>query len=194
MLRAGLIALVVIGAASVAATAAGRDAATPSAARCGGTLWRLKTLSDTGRASVHLTPESTTIAEIAKRPFPRPIPRRRRTPFQRETWQVVAQITDYRLVTGGIRLVLWDAGSYMNAVIPLPDCLSSRTRARNDIAGAWKAFSANCAPGPANGWQPLGAIGYVRGIGFWGQKGLRGSARNGAELHPVTSIRIVAGC
>jgi hypothetical protein len=107
---------------------------------------------------------------------------------------VVAQITNYRLETGGVRLVLFDAGSYMNAVIPVPTCLSSRTRARNDITTAWKEFSAICAPQPASGWQSLGPIAYVGGIGFWGQKGLRGSARNGAELHPVTSIRIVAGC
>ena len=44
-------------------------------------------------------------------------------------------------------------------------------------------------------WQSLGAIVYVRGVGFWSQrKGLRGAAPNGAELHPVTGLRIVAGC
>jgi hypothetical protein len=194
MPRVGIIALLVIGTATVAATAAGRDAATPSASRCGGTLWRLKTLSDIERRSVHLAPEPTTIAQIGKRPFPRPIPRRRRTPFQRQTWEVVAQITNYRVETAGVRLVLFDANSYMNAVIPVPDCLSSRTRARGEIRTAWKKFSSLCAPQPSPGWQSLGPIAYVSGIGFWGQKGLRGSARNGAELHPVTSIRIVAGC
>jgi hypothetical protein len=194
MPRAGIIALLVIGTATVAATAAGRDAASPNATRCGGTLWRLKTLSDTERRSVRLVPETTRIAEIGKRPFPRPIPRRRRTPFQRQTWQVVAQITSYRLERAGVRLVLYDAYSYMNAVIPVPACLSARTRARDDITTAWKEFSAICAPRPTSGWQSLGPIAYVSGIGFWGQKGLRGSARNGAELHPVTSIRIVAGC
>jgi hypothetical protein len=193
MKRLGLIALLAIGAATIAATAAGRDSAAPSAARCGGSLWRLKTFSDSGRSAVRLTPETTTIADIGKRPFPKPLPRKRRTPFQRQAWEVVAQVTQFRLEAGGVRLVLFDAGSYLNAVIPLPDCLSSRTRARDQITSTWRQFFGECGE-PRADWQPLGAIAYVRGIGFWGQKGTRGSARNGAELHPVTSIRIVAGC
>jgi hypothetical protein len=193
MKRVGLIALLAIGAATIAASAAGRDSAAPSAARCGGSLWRLKTFSDSGRSAVRLTPETTTIADIGKRPFPKPLPRKRRTPFQRQAWEVVAQVTQFRLEAGGVRLVLFDAGSYLNAVIPLPDCLSSRTRERDQITSSWRQFSGECAA-PRADWQPLGAIAYVRGIGFWGQKEARGSARNGAELHPVTSIRVVAGC
>lgn len=194
MKSVGLIALLVIGAATIAAAAAGRDAAAPTAARCGGSLWRLKTLSDAGRGSVRLTPKYTTIADIGKRPFPRPLPTKRRTPFQRQAWEVVAQVTQFKLEADGVRLVLFDAGSYLNAVIPLPNCLTSRTRARDQIASTWRQFSSDCAQ-PTSEWQSLGAIAYVRGIGFWGQQGLRrGGARNGAELHPVTSIRIVAGC
>jgi hypothetical protein len=194
MKHLALIALFVIGVATLAATAAGRDAASPSAARCGGTLWRLKTFSDTLRRSVRLTPETTTIESIGKKPIPRPIPTRRRTPFQRQAWEVVAQITQYRLEKGGVRLVLFDAGSYLNAVIPLPGCLSARTRARDAISSTWKQFSGECAA-PTSEWASLGAVAYVRGIGFWGQeRTMHGAAPNGAELHPVTSIRIVAGC
>jgi hypothetical protein len=194
MKHVALIAILVIGIAALAATAAGRDAASPSAARCGGALWRLKTFSDTHRRSVRLTPETTTIEDIGKRPFPRPIPMRRRTPFQRQTWEVVGQITEYRLEREGVRLVLFDAGSYLNAVIPLPGCLSARTRARDEISSTWKRFLADCAA-PTSEWASLGAIAYVRGIGFWGQqRTTHGSARNGAELHPVTGIRVVAGC
>jgi hypothetical protein len=193
MKRVGLIALLAIGAATIAATAAGRDSAAPSAARCGGSLWRLKTFSDSGRSAVRLTPETTTIADIGKRPFPRPLPRKRRTPFQRQAWEVVAQVTQFRLEAGGIRLVLFDDGSYMNAVIPLPNCLSSQARARDQIVSTWRHFTSKCGQSPQ--WQSLGAVAYVRGVGFWGQRGAtRGGARNGAELHPVTSVRIVAGC
>jgi hypothetical protein len=36
---------------------------------------------------------------------------------------------------------------------------------------------------------------YIHGVGFWRErKGLRGAAANGAELHPVMGLRIVAGC
>jgi hypothetical protein len=194
MKRAGPIALVLLAAAAFVAVAAGRDAAGPTATRCGGQLWRLKTLSDPQRRSVHLGPKTTTIAAIAARPYPRPVPRLRRTPFQRQAWEVVAQITQYRIEPGGVRLELFDAGSYLNAVIPTPDCLSRTTRARADIASAFRQFSGDCAR-ETRDWQSLGAIVYVRGIGFWSQRrSLRGSARNGAELHPVTGLRVVAGC
>jgi hypothetical protein len=186
-------ALVLLAATAFAAAAAGRDAAGPTAARCGGELWRLKTLSDPGRKTVQLEPTDTTIAAIGKRPFPRPVPKLRRTPFQRHVWRVVAQITKYRVETDGIRLELFDDESYLNAVIPTPDCLSNVTRARKDIASTFDLFAAEC--GTARDWQSLGAIVSVQGVGFWSQRGsLRGAARNGAELHPVTGLRIVAGC
>jgi hypothetical protein len=188
------IALVLLAATAFAAAAAGRDSAGPTASRCGGQLWRLKTLSDPGRKLVQLQPKTTTIAAIGERPFPRPVPKTRRTPFQRQVWEVVAQITQYRVETGGIRLILYDNETYLNAVIPSPDCLSRTTRARQEIASAYKLFTVDCGH-TMSSWQSLGAIVHVRGVGFWSQRrGLRGSARNGAELHPVTGFRVVAGC
>ena len=186
--------MIVVGLATAAATASGHETATPNAARCGGTLWRLKTFSDIGRWRVRLTPEVTTIGDIGKRASPRLVPRLRRTHYQRQAWKVVGQVTQYRLENGGLRLVLYDAGSYLNAVIPLPSCLSAKTRARPQIAAVWKQFVGACTH-PTSSWQPLGAIVDIGGVGFWSQKRtIKGAARNGAELHPVTDIRIVAGC
>ncbi|OAI54921.1 hypothetical protein AYO48_00875 [Gaiella sp. SCGC AG-212-M14] len=194
MKRTGFIVLIVVGLATAAATASGHETATPNAASCGGTLWRLKTFSDIGRWRVRLTPEVTTIGDIGKRASPRLVPRLRRTHYQRQAWKVVGQVTQYRLENGGLRLVLYDAGSYLNAVIPLPSCLSAKTRARPQIAAVWKQFVGACTH-PTSSWQPLGAIVDIAGIGFWAQKRtFRGAASNGAELHPVTDIRIVAGC
>ena len=188
-------ALVLLTAAAFAAAAVGRDAGGPTATSCGGELWRLKTLSDPERKAVQLEPKSTTIAAIGERPFPRRLPKSRQTAFQRQVWQVVAQITKFRVETGGIRLELYDHESYLNAVIPTPDCLPNVTRARDDIASTFKLFSVECGYPATKDWQSLGAIVYVRGVGFWSQRrSLRGSARNGAELHPVTGLRIVAGC
>jgi hypothetical protein len=188
-------ALVLLAATAFAAAAAGRNAAGPTPNRCGGELWRLKTLSDPGSKAVQLEPTSTTIGAIVKRPFPRPLPSVRRTAFQRHAWEVVAQITKYRVATDGIRLELYDHESYLNAVIPSPECLSNSTRAHTDIASTFKLFTAECGDPTTRDWQSLGAIVYVRGVGFWSQRrGLRGAARNGAELHPVTGLRIVAGC
>jgi hypothetical protein len=195
MKLAAPIALVLLAASAFAAAAAGRDTGGPTAAHCGGELWRLKTLSDPERNKVQLDATDTTIAAIGKRPYPRPVPKLRRTAFQRHAWQVPAQITQYRVETDGIRLELYDHGSYLNAVIPTPDCLSNVTRARKDIASTFALFTTDCGHPTTRDWQSLGAIVYVRGVGFWSQRrGLRGAARNGAELHPVTGLRIVAGC
>jgi hypothetical protein len=195
MKRAGPIALVFLAAIAFETAAAGTDAAAPTPNRCGGELWRLKTLSDPQRNAVQLQPKSTTISAIGERPFPRPVPRVRRTAFQRQAWEVVAQITQYRQDSSGIRLVLYDNGSYLNAVIPTPTCLTRATRARLAIAGTFKRFAEDCGNPAPEDWQSLGAIVFVRGIGLWSpRRGLRGSARNGAELYPVTGLRVVAGC
>jgi hypothetical protein len=168
--------------------------AAPSAARCGGPLWRMKTLSDIGRNSVSLTPRPTTIGAIQQRGTPRPTPVRRRTPFQRQTWQIGAQITRYWIDGTALRLQLWDHGSYMNAVVPAPNCLSARSRGRALMVRAWNLFMGNCGR-PTHFSQPLGAIVTVTGVGFWSQHRTRhGESPNGAELQPVTGLRPVAGC
>jgi hypothetical protein len=166
-----------------------------SAARCGGPLWRMKTLSDVDRNSVKMTPRPTTIGAIRQRGTPRPTPARRKTPFQRQTWQVAAMIPRYWLDGTALRLQLWDDGSYMNAVIPSPSCLSSRTRGRAAIVRAWSLFVGHCGHPPTHFAQPLGAVVTVTGVGFWSQHRTRhGEAPNGAELQPVTGLRPVAGC
>ena len=183
-------------AAAVGAVAAfARTEAAPSASRCGGTTWRLKTLSDTGRKSVALSAKSTTIGDIVQRPYPRPVPTRRRTAFQRQNWEVVAQVTLFRMEDAGLRLILFDHGEYVNAVIPTPSCLSKVSRARSAMSAAWNAFRTKCTEHPTRDWQSLGAIVYVSGVGLWSERdGDRGAAPNGAELYPVTGFRIVAGC
>jgi hypothetical protein len=177
---------------AVAASARARSA--PTRTHCGGQLWRLKTFSDTARKAVALDPKSTTIGDIAGRPYPRPVPTRRRTPFQRQTWEVVGQVTLFRMENAGLRLILFDDGAYVNAVIPNPSCLGKTSRARPAMTAAWNTFVSKCSH-PTRDWQSLGAIVYVNGVGLWSERrGERGAARNGAELYPVTGFRIVAGC
>jgi hypothetical protein len=197
MRRIALIALslAVAATAATAAPTAANKATRPSAQTCGGILWRLKTFSDIGRRRVRLTPRRTTIAAIAARPFPSPLPRTRKTSFQRQTWDVYAQITEYKLDGNELRLILFDDRVYMNAVVPLPACLSNRTRDRDAISFVWSMFNAKCGRAQRN-WQSHGAIVSVSGVGFWSSrfKMRRGAAPNGAELHPVTGLRPVAGC
>jgi hypothetical protein len=186
--------MLVLAAGAGAVAAFARAPAAPSPARCGGQLWRLKTMSDVARRSVAFAPKTTTIGAIVGKPFPNPVPRTRRTPFQRQNWEVVAQITAFRLEEAGLRLILFDDGAYVNAVIPTPSCLTSITRGKATMLSAWKTFGTRC-PQPTSEWQSLGAIAYVSGVGLWSPRDFgRGAARNGAELYPVTGFRIVAGC
>ena len=195
MKRVGLCALIFLAAAAAAANAAGRHSAAPSAARCGGQLWRMKTFSDIQRRKVDVSPQNTTIGAIRERRAPGSPPSRRKTAFQLQTWEVPAQITAYKVdAFGSLRLVLFDQAAYINAVIPSPDCLSASTRNRAQITAAWQEFVVKCGR-PSETWQSLGAIFFVRGVGFWSQKRpARGAAPNGAELQPVTGLRLVAGC
>jgi hypothetical protein len=195
MKHVGLFALIILAAGAATAVAAGNHSSAPSAGRCGGLTWRLKTFSDARRGLVNSTPQQTTIASIRERRGPNRPPTRRSTAFQLHTWEVPAQVTSFKLdATGSVRLVLFDEPAYINAVIPSPSCLSARSRNRAAITAAWHLFVDTCGRATSN-WQSLGAIFFVRGIGFWGPKSpSRGGAPNGAELHPVTGLRIVAGC
>jgi hypothetical protein len=190
-----LIAMLVLPLAALSATATpARTTTHPSAASCGGNLWRLKTLSDPARKVVRLSPRQTTLGAIAMRHAPAPTPTRRTTPFQKQTWEVVAQIVNYRIEDGELRMILFDDGAYINAAVPTPPCLPAVARTRSQIASTYRAFTTQCAH-PTSEWQPLGAVAYIRGVGFWSQRRTaHGTAPNGAELHPVTGFRIVAGC
>jgi hypothetical protein len=196
MKRVGTFALIFLAAGAAAAAAAGTHLSAPNAARCGGSTWRLKTFSDPQRRQVDVAPALTKLHDILARRGPGRELVRRATPFQRQVWGVYAQITKYKLdSTGSVRLVLYDDNYYMNAVIPSPDCLSSQTRNRAEIAATWHLFTTKCGnPGPT--WQSFGGILFVRGVGFWTQKQplVRGTAPNGAELNPVTGLQVVAGC
>ena len=190
-----LVLAVAASAAAVAQTAPRRPTLTPSAKTCGGILWRLKTFSDRQSRVVRMSPERTTIGAIGERQPPHALPRSRRTKFQRQVYEVVAQITEYRIDGNELRLILYDHNAYMNAVVPAPACLSKGTRARGALAAVWAAFFGSCGR-PLRSWQPQGAVMFVAGVGFWSSRftNRRGAAPNGAELHPVTGLRTVAGC
>lgn len=179
----------------MAASASARTRHAALRPECAGTVQRLKTLSDPERRHVRLQPRTTTIAAFAGIAAPTPVPRRRRTPFQRQAWRVVAQIVQFRLgADGSVELVLFDGGAYVRAGMPSPDCLSNASRARGAIRAARAGFVSVCGR-PRADWQPLGAVAYVSGVGFWsGRRFPAQAALNGAELQPLTSLRLIAGC
>ena len=108
---------------------------------------------------------------------------------------MVAQITQFRLLPdGSIEFVLYDDNSYVRAGLPSAKCLASGSRARRAILATRARFVARCGD-PKPGWQDLGAVGYISGVGFWSSRHLTSqAAANGAELQPVTSLQLIVGC
>src|SRR4051812_38439288 len=125
---------------------------------CGGTLWRLMTLSDPKRTSVVLRGTTTTIAGIAELRAPAPTPQARTTPFQRHLWRMRAVIDRYRIASNGeIVLILYsiDSAQYMNAYLPSPHCLGPRARDRTGMIAARKQLTTHC-PLVKTTWELLG--------------------------------------
>jgi len=78
--------------------------------------------------------------------------------------------------------------------MPAAACLPRRTRARRAIVRVRRTFESRCGAA-TDSWRPLGAVAYVSGVGFWDfPHGQSGAARNYAELHPLTGLRLITGC
>ena len=113
-------------------------------------------------------------------------------------WQLTAVIERYRMASNGeLVFELYDmpSGTYMNAYMPNPACLSSTTRGRAQILAARNAFTSAC---PARDGDLADAR---RDRDAPGRRVLepgegRRSARsaNGAELRPVTNFVLMQGC
>ena len=164
---------------------------------CGGSLWKLMTLSDTARRSVKWAAVPTTLPDIAKLAAPARIPASRGTAFEKQVWQVQAVIERYRVASSGeIVMQLFDIPSalYMNAYMPNPKCLPSTARGRAQMLAARNAFTKAC-PAPKAAWQLLGATVKLTGVGFWNPaKSTLGALPSGAELRPLVGFELVSGC
>jgi hypothetical protein len=164
---------------------------------CGGTLWRLMTLSDADRNRVNLHRRSTTIAKIAALRAPAGIGPARTTQFQRQVWRLRTVVDRYRIASNGeIVLTLYsiESGQYMNAYLPSPQCLGQRARDRTGMIAARRELTSHC-PTVTVPWQLIGVTVDIAGVGFWNPyTTTRGALQNGAELRPLTNFKIVSGC
>jgi hypothetical protein len=190
-------ALVAAAACVLAATASSRPRNLAPGSWCGGTLWHLMTMSDPMRNTVDLQSTPTTIADIAKLEAPARPPQGRSTQFQRHVWRMRTVIDRYRVASNGeIILILFsiDSAQYMNAYLPNPHCLGPNARDRTGMISARKQLTSRCAKvTPA--WQLVGLTVDIGGVGFWNpNRTTRGALPNGAELRPVTNLKIVNGC
>jgi hypothetical protein len=188
-------AALVAGVAAFATRAGARvDAPGP---QCGGTLWKLMTLSDTAKTSVKWSPVATTIPDISKLAAPAKIGLARSNAFQKQVWSITAIIDRYRMASNGeIVLELFDipSSTYMNAYMPAPQCLPTKARGRAQMLAARNGFMKQC-PAVTTDWQPLGATAQLTGVGFFNPvKTTLGAAKNGAELRPLVGLTIMQGC
>lgn len=194
---AALAAAVCLPAASAGGDAHARIARLTPGTWCGGTRWRMMTLSDPQRRLVDLHRQPTTIGSIASLQPPRRALSARSTTFQRRVWQLRTVVDRYRIASNGeIVLILYsiDTAQYMNAYLPNPRCLGPRARDRTGMLSARKQFTSHC-PQVTPAWQLLGATIDIAGVGFWNpSRTTRGALPTGAELRPVTNLRIVSGC
>jgi hypothetical protein len=164
---------------------------------CGGPLWRQMNFSDVDKHKVETTPENTTVADIAQLTAPATIGKRRTTPFQRQIWHLDVVIDRYRIGSDGeIALVLFSIPSaqYMNAYLANPNCLTPGSRMREEIVAARQMLKAHC-PQVTASWQLLGISVELEGVGFWNPlRSTKGALPNGAELRPITNLKIASGC
>jgi hypothetical protein len=175
---------------------AGAHVAAPGP-QCGGTLWKLMTLSDTGKTAVHWAPTATTIPDIAKLSAPAKITTARSSAFQKQVWKLTAVIERYRMASNGeIVFQLFDipTSTYMNAYMPSSQCLPSKARGRAQMLATRNGFLKDC-PAVTGDWQMLGATADLTGVGFWNPvKTTIGALKNGAELRPLIDVKITQGC
>jgi hypothetical protein len=155
------------------------------------------TMSDVDRMKVDLHGTPTTIAAIAALHTPARIVPRRTTPFQRSVWRLRAVIDRYRIASNGeIVLVLYsiDTAQFMDAYLPAKSCLGQRARDRTGMLAARNSLMSGC-PQVTAAWQLLGVTVEIGGVGYWNPvRTTRGALPNGAELRPVTNLKVVTGC
>jgi hypothetical protein len=180
---------------SVLAVTAGPSPSMDSDEGCNVRLKGLKTLSDPQRKLVNLHPTNSTSAAINALPQPHPTPKTRSTGFSRRVWRVGAQVTEFKLEgDSDIHLVLFGDGGYLIAEMPAAKCLPKKTRDRKAIIAARKKFQTSCGK-PTKQWKQLGAVVTISGVGFFDIPHTQNPhAGNFAELHPVTGVKLVAGC
>jgi len=159
---------------------------------CGTGRWLVKTLSDTTRDHVNLTPVPTTVAALVALPNPGSWPEAARlAPVEFTTYQVQAYLVGWHHAKDGdIHLILQDPGDQratLIAEIPSPACAgacASRLAARYSEARAAFAELLH-RPNPAETPRLL----RVTGVGFFDRPhGQLGAARNCIELHPVLAL------
>jgi hypothetical protein len=154
--------------------------------RCGTARWAVKTGSDDDIAAVGTQPIPVTVAELAA--IPRPAVRfpnaKRVAPYELRIFVVQARVARIRVEDDSdIHLLLRDLklpNVTVMAEIPSGSCTTNRQFAERfeDARQALRGL-------PRNGMVE------IAGIGFFDSFHRRSRTRNGFEIHPVLSLRVL---
>jgi len=155
---------------------------------CGTERWPVKTMTDSGVASMDTVPRPTSVSELGD--LPRPTVRlpenRRLSPYERGVWRLRAKLRQVIVESDrDWHLVLEDTEDSTRTMIgEIPDSACAEgSRYGGRFAEARRELRA----------MPRDAIIELDGVGFFDfLHGQRGVAPNGFELHPILSVRLVA--
>jgi hypothetical protein len=163
---------------------------------CGTERWPVKTLTDADRASVNLTPTTTTVANLLSLVPPASLPANARVaPTERTTFRVQAVLIGWKLEGDrDMHLVIADPGAPTQTMIvevPSTTCdhvcnsghVTEFRAARRALIAKFRTptshFHAFSTPRPIT----------VTGVGFFDVlHGQTGVAPNGIALHPVLKV------
>lgn len=154
--------------------------------RCGYARWPVKTGSDEDIAAVDTLPVPITVAELAGIPRPRVrFPNAKRVaPFEARTFVLRARVARIRVEDDSdIHLLLRDLklpNVTVLAEIPSGSCTTNRQFAQR-FEDARRAL----------GGLPRNGMVEITGIGFFDSFHRRSRTRNGFEIHPVLSLRVL---
>ena len=174
--------------------------------RCGTERWSIKTLTDSGAATVAAaTPTNRTISQLTSEQAPMHLPQSNRVaPIETQQFTIQALLIAWKEEAGpagdhDFHLVLADPQDHtktMIAEVPSPQCASACASASVGLFNAARQTLTEALGGPAP--QETKAVAIVpprlievTGVGFFdfdhGQDGL---ALNCIEIHPVLKITI----
>lgn len=161
--------------------------AVPAQTRCGVERWPVKIGADDDIALVDTVPSAISVAQLTEitRPNASFDARRRVGPVELQTFSLSARL---------VRVIAQDDGD-LHLVL--------RDLIQDDLTIVAEVPSGRCTADPAMGARfedarqalrgtPRGGIVEITGMGFWDyMHGQSGMARNGLEIHPVLSLRVV---
>ncbi len=173
----------------------------PSDPRIGRPRWMVMTATDPGADGIVRVPVPATIEWLLSQPRPNALSEasppqaslhKRFAPVETTLWSVEAQVIEVNHTEDGdYHLILRSSsGKTMVAELPDPRRMTHASRFAKDMTDARRYLVSSLQPG--EGVKEVNARMRIVGVGYFGRADpLESSARNGVQLHPVISLRLL---